>query len=191
MELLLVIAIIGIMATAGFVSLSSNQTNTKLQAAQREVASVIKLTQSYALQGKVADDKIGHMVTPCGYGFRFIDSTHYEIFYNTWTTGGAGYYTDCTKMNTDFNNRHWKNGTPHSQTMESYQLNNGVTLSVTDQATGMYAEFYFTIPDGNIYDSSGATYGGQTLTFNLSGSTKAIRINPGGSVTENPSHPAP
>jgi len=182
MELLIVIAIIGIMTTVGLVSLSSSRTNTKLQAAQREVASVIKLTQSYALQGKVADDGTGsgNMITPCGYGFRFKDSGSYEIFYNNWTTGGWG-KTDCTSMNGDFNDRYWKNGPPHSKTLASFQLNNGVTLSSSVAAT----EIYFTVPDGGIYDNTGNAYAGsQIFTFSLSSATKNITFDSGGSVAE-------
>jgi prepilin-type N-terminal cleavage/methylation domain-containing protein len=189
MEVLVVIAIIGIMTTVGFVSLDSGKSQAKLQAAQREIASVIKLTQSYALQGKVAPDG----ATPCGYGIRFdpADSSKmsYEIFYNTWTTGGWG-YTDCTNMNADLNTRHWRNGTPHSQIFQSFTLKDGVILSTSPD---IYAggnpnitEIYFTIPVGNIYGYDGNTYvGPKIFTFELSGKTKTINIDSGGSVTEN------
>jgi len=189
MELLLVIAIIGIMTVAGFVSLSSSRTNTKLQTAQREVASVIKLAQSYALQGKVTPNG----TTPCGFGFRFdpTDTTHtkYEIFYNTWGPSGWGGYSNCTAMNADSDARQWKAGASHSPALEYFQLNNGVTLSAPDiYASGNppnTTEIYFTIPDGGIYDNTGNTYAGsQMFTFSLSGATKTITFGTGGSVAE-------
>lgn len=190
LELLTVIAIIGIMTAAGLVSLNSGKTMAKLQAAQREVASAIKLTQSYALQGKVTPEG----TTPCGYGFRFdpsdtINKAKYEIFYNTWGPTGWGAYTSCEEMNKYADARHWKNGFSHSPALVSSQLNNGVILSLPDIYAGgsppNTTEIYFTIPGGGIYGNDGNAYTGpQTLTFSLQGNIKTITIDSGGSVTE-------
>lgn len=182
-ELLAVIAIIGIMSAVGIVSLNSGKTSVKLQAAQREVASIIKLAQSYALQGKTVTYS-GEIITPCGYGVIFVNSTSYEIFYNTWKSGGWGSVDNCADMNDTSNNRQWKNGSLHSQAAGSFQLKDGVTLS--SPATATNAQIYFTIPAGNIYDKNGDAYvGPQTFTFGLGSSdTKSITIDSGGSVTE-------
>jgi len=169
MELLLVIAIIGIMTVAGFVSLSSNRTNTNLQTAQREVASVIKLAQSYALQGKAQGGN-----TPCGYGFRFIDATNYQIFYNTPASG-----TTCDQDNTVAAYLHYRTSAPISQTAETGSLKNNVTLSgVADYTT---TEIYWTVPFGSMYDKTGTSFNAITFTLN---SSKTITVNPGGSVAE-------
>lgn len=173
MELLIVIAIIGIMTVAGFVSMSSSRTNTKLQAAQREVASVIKLTQSYALQGKVAPDG----AVPCGYGFWFTGSSSYEIFYNTNTNANI----TCDEYNKAVANRQ-RNG-DDSHIFQSLSLNNGVTLS---SPVLVDTEIYFTVPGGNIYNKNGAAYEGQIFIFDLSGNQKTITINSGGGITESP-----
>jgi prepilin-type N-terminal cleavage/methylation domain-containing protein len=72
-ELMIIIAIIGTMTTVGFVSLKSGQNQAKLKATQAEIATMIKLAQSYALQGK----KQGAVV-PEYYGLKFsVDGTGY------------------------------------------------------------------------------------------------------------------
>ncbi len=184
-ELLLVIAIIGIMSAVGFASFNSGKVTTKLQAAQREVASIIKLTQSYALQGKV----LLSGTTPCGYGVRFTDSTHYEIFYTPYFNTGDATITNCDQLNNKIiggvhEYARYKAGT--SQPLQSLALNNGVTLSDPILADIASTEIYFTIPAGNIYDKNGAAYTARTFTFNISGSTKTktITIDSGGSITE-------
>ena len=65
-ELMIIVAMIGIMTTVGFVSLKSGQNQAKLKATQAEIATMIKLAQSYALQGK----KQG-AVMPKYYGVKF------------------------------------------------------------------------------------------------------------------------
>jgi prepilin-type N-terminal cleavage/methylation domain-containing protein len=172
MELLIVIAIIGIMTAVGFVSLTSNKTKTNLETAQREVASTIKLVQSYALQGK----KQGAS-TPCGYGFRFADATNYQIFYNIAAPGKNCDQTNDPAVYPTY--LHYKIGT--SQPAETGSLKNGVTLSgVTDYTT---TEIYWTVPFGNMYDNNGATFSA-SKTFTLN-SSKTVTVSPGGGVAEN------
>lgn len=168
-EMMVVIAIIGIITGVTIVSFQSGKSSSRLQAAQREVAATIKLAQSYALQGKAQGG-----VTPCGYGFRFSDSSHYEIFYNP--SGGS----TCEAKNNDPSQRQWidAGSTPAA---ESLELNNGVTLS----SSVLNTQIYFTVPHANEYNSAGNLYASsQTLTFNFSGTTKTITINPGGHVDE-------
>jgi prepilin-type N-terminal cleavage/methylation domain-containing protein len=88
MELMMVIAIIGIMTVVGFASTSSIKKNSLLRASQNEIASAIKLVQSYALQGKTINDA-GNWVVPCEYGFEFTDKSSYRTFY-ALTCGDAG-----------------------------------------------------------------------------------------------------
>lgn len=73
-ELLAVIAIIGIMTAVTIVSMNSGKTQAKLKAAQSEVASSIKLAQSYALQGR---EQAG--VTPRYYGIKFTDDKTFVL----------------------------------------------------------------------------------------------------------------
>jgi len=77
LELIVVIAIIGIMTSVGLVSLVPAKKQIALKTAQNEVTSAIKLAQSYALQGK----SIQGVSDICGYGFEFTDRSNYRIFY--------------------------------------------------------------------------------------------------------------
>jgi len=154
-ELMVVIAIMGIMTGIGFMSLQSSKSDANLKAAQREVASAIKLAQSYALQGKIAPDG----KAPCGYGFRFKTATDHEIFYKP-TTGG-------------------KCDTPGASTQSEHSIwNNGVALDASSQIN-MNDEIYFTIPFGTMSGTGiiSLSYPGAT--------DKTITINSGGKVTEN------
>lgn len=169
-EMMIVIAIIGIIASVTIASFQPGRSSTRLKAAQREIVATIKLAQSYALNGK----KQGG-TTPCGYGFRFSDSSHYEIFYNP--RGGSS----CVAKNSDPNQRHYLDST-NTPAAESFALSNNVTLNSLVGDT----EIYFTIPHANVYDEAGSSYlSPQTLTFIFGGATKTITINPGGYVNEN------
>ena len=55
MEIMVVIAIIGIMSAVALVSLSKGKEQKAVEAAAREVASAIREAQNYALTGKGAD----------------------------------------------------------------------------------------------------------------------------------------
>lgn len=173
MELLAVIAIIGIMSAVGFVSLNSNKTNTKLQTAQREVSSIIRLTQSYALQGKAQGGN-----TPCGYGFRFTSASGYEIFYNSASDLGVA----CDTGNASPANRQFIVST--SQTAETGSLKNNVTLSgVADYTT---TEIYWTMPFGNMFNGTGAVFAADKIfILSLSGNNKTVTVSPGGGIAEN------
>ncbi|MCX6761804.1 MAG: GspH/FimT family pseudopilin [Candidatus Moranbacteria bacterium] len=76
-ELMVVIAIIGIMVAVVTVSFGGSRATTRLKAAQDEVTSAIKLAQSYALQGKIP----AAGVKPSAYGFKFTSNQSYQIFY--------------------------------------------------------------------------------------------------------------
>lgn len=74
-EVITVITIITIMTAVSLVYLGSARTETKLKAAQREVASAIKLAQSYALNGKACFSE-----SPNRYIFSFAkDTGNYRI----------------------------------------------------------------------------------------------------------------
>lgn len=96
LEVMIIIGIIIIMTAVAIVSLGSARTETKLKAAQREVAAAVKLTQSYALQGKMC---LGN--SPQFYKFKFYGgSADYGIYCNTTNEeievdelgGGAKFY---------------------------------------------------------------------------------------------------
>lgn len=77
-ELMIVVAIIGIMSTVVMVSFNSPKSGVRLKAAQSEFVSAIKLAQSYALQGKIPPN--GDKAS--AYGVSFTNNTKsYVIFY--------------------------------------------------------------------------------------------------------------
>ncbi len=172
-ELMVVIAIIGIMTAIGFGVLQNQKSPSALTDAQRQVASAIKLAQSYALQGKAVNG-----TTPCGFGFRFTNSTNYEIFDVTPQSGN-----DCDQTNTNYT-------AGNLSSSEAYSLDNGVTIAsvnsnpLTTDFTP--TEIYFTVPNGIMYDSSGTGFSAKTFQFDLgSSNNKTITVNSGGSITEN------
>ena len=176
----MVITIMGIMSSVGFVSLQSSKVDSRLKAAQGEVSTTIKLAQSYALQGKTQNIG-GENKTPCGYGFRFTDASHYVIFYNTPLGGRT-----CAALQINANGRHFYNDvTVVSTDMGLGSLNNNVTLSLSPFVSAD-TEVYFKIPFGNIYDGAGAIIGtNKTFTFDYTGITKSITMQSNGSLIEN------
>ena len=76
-ELMIVVAIIGIMSSIVLVSFNSPKAGVRLKAAQSELVSSIKMAQSFALQGKIP--ATGSKAS--AYGVEFIDSQNYQLFY--------------------------------------------------------------------------------------------------------------
>lgn len=108
LELLIVMASIIIMTGIGFSIWQSSRGDMHLLNAQREVASAIKMAQSYALQGKTQDTGSGPFV-PCGYGFYIINDAamnKYKIIYKKCSDGS---YADLSPS-------------------QIFQLKNGVTF---------------------------------------------------------------
>lgn len=87
-EILVIIAVMGIMLSIAFVNLSSGRTGAKLDAAQREVASAVQTAKSNALQGKTASGSV-----PKCWGFKFTDNDTYIIFPSDCSTDGSSVET--------------------------------------------------------------------------------------------------
>lgn len=170
-ELLIVMSIVAIMSSVGFMSYQDSKRDAILRAAQREVATVIRMAQGYALQGKTQND--GNDFTPCGYGVRFTSSGSYRIFY---TKANAG--SDCK---TDDNYP----GTGTTVANNIYTLSDDATISNSPASD---VEFYFKVPFGNMLDRNGNSFNGTIIAFEHpsdTGDTMSITINSGGNVTEN------
>jgi prepilin-type N-terminal cleavage/methylation domain-containing protein len=182
-ELMMVMAIIGIMSVVAYATLTGGRPAARLKSAQREVAAVIRLAQGYALQGKTQNG-----ATPCGYGVSFDNNkTTYHIFYNFFDTAR---FANCDVQNNDSpQERRDKN--PNSTNAEDYTLKDGATLSSPNWNR---ASVFFTVPHGRIFDYSGdeilITNPGlpPIWSFGISGlaTTKSITFNPGGYLTESP-----
>ncbi len=166
-ELLIVIAIIGILSSVGIYSFISTKEKNSLKNSQREVASAINLTKSYALQGLVVP---GGSIAPCGYGFRFVNNNTYQIFYIKNSSSGVC-ASNCSSAGSN------------CVKLEEYALSNNVKLS------GVYqnSEMYFSIPHGNVYKRDGSVfYGTDIVLVSASGSTsRSITVNRSGLVVEN------
>jgi prepilin-type N-terminal cleavage/methylation domain-containing protein len=142
LELIVVIAIIGILAAVAIISMGSASSASKMEAVQKELASEIKLAQSYALQGKTHDG-----ITPCGYGATFNADGTYNIFYNNLDSSKV----DCDTQNLDSSfNAH----RPSSESMDGKTLSYGIRPNAS-------GEIYFTVPSAKIYYG-----GGSELTSN-------------------------
>ncbi|MFZ2975680.1 MAG: type II secretion system protein [Candidatus Moraniibacteriota bacterium] len=148
LELIVVVAIIGIMTSVGLVSLSSSKRQTAIKTAQDEVTSAIKLAQSYALQGKIPAS--GDVA--CAYGFEFLDNSpnsEYQIFY--YRKVGSSCDTG-NKFEVERNN-----------------LKNGVSLVSPFSSS---SAIYFNIPSADMIPSSGRVLvldSSKTITISSSG----------------------
>ena len=105
LELIVVVAIIGIMSSVIFISMSQSKSRTALEQASREVAAAIRETQNYALTGKVLASN------PDDLPFRYIfmgNGSTYRVRY-MYNSGGI----------------------PGTRTYATYELKNGVSMSNT------------------------------------------------------------
>lgn len=128
LELMIVIGIIGIMTVVSIVSFSSSKKNVVLTAAANEVISHIKLARSYALLGKYP---VGVSSIICGYGFKFTDATHYQIFYYIDAGSGCQLGVDGTVV-------------------DEQTLQNGVSCSISGFSCKEF-KIYFPIPNANAF----------------------------------------
>lgn len=168
-ELLIVIAIMAILSATGFMSYQNARRDAVLRAAQREVATAIRMTQGYALQGKTQNTG-GEDFTPCGYGFEFTDKDSYRIFYTKADNGSL-----CKDDN---------NYPGGEIKVDSFVLNEDVTIT-NDPINS--TKFYFKIPFGVILSGTGGAFGGTSIVFShpsSPGSTLAIDISPKGDIQE-------
>jgi prepilin-type N-terminal cleavage/methylation domain-containing protein len=173
-ELLVVIAIISLVSVVTLTIMGTGKIENNLKIAQREITAIIKLTQSYALQGKA----VSNGYTPCGFGFVFSDQNHYKIFYIKSETGMT-----CEEKNNSATYRQYIDES-NSPTLEEGKLKNNIILKSDMNLAD--TEIYFTIPHANIYGSSGGTFGGTTIKLsNLDESkTKTVTISSKGAITE-------
>ena len=81
LELLIVVAFIGIMSSVVIVSLSASRIQKQVEGTSREVSAAIREAQNGALTGKKTDDT--HL--PCDYKFNYVNSTTYTISYDYHT----------------------------------------------------------------------------------------------------------
>lgn len=178
-EILVVIVIISAVSAVGMMTYQSIKNSSQLESSQREVATVIKLTQSYAVQGKTQLIDAEQQV-PCGYGFRFTSTTEFQIFYNKPLSG-----EDCQIINEGSDNNKFRFDAAFSVPIENFSLGKNVALTAPAPA---YSGIYFTTPDATVHRGNGSILAvGVTRTFVLKfqSLSKNVVINSVGSITEN------
>lgn len=173
-EIIVTISIVSMIAVVSITAVGVGRSKNNIKTARREVASVINLVHSYALQGKVVNSS----ETPCGFGFVFSDDDSYRLFYIPAESGKS-----CDEKNNDSYYRRYIDE-DSSPTLEEFDLKNGVTLdpNVSPQNTGIY----FSIPHANVYNSSGNSLNSLTITLITASSsdTGIINVQANGSLTE-------
>jgi len=129
-EVIMVIAIIGILSSISIISFNPLSKRTKVNASADEVTSALNLAKGYALQGRMP----AGFLSICGYGFKFTSTTQYQIFYYYHYTGGN---LDCSDRN------NFTETTVITQTLKG-----GTVLN--SPAFGATSTIYFNIPRSSV-----------------------------------------
>jgi prepilin-type N-terminal cleavage/methylation domain-containing protein len=168
-ELLVAVFIIAAISAISFFALRGTRGATQLRASQREVAAVIRLAQSYAIQGKTQLIG-GEQKVPCGYGFRFISNNEYQIFYNEPPTGAG---ESCQIMNNPCAPDDCKYNSS-SKSLEGFSLKGNVVL---DSPGYLTSSLYFSVPNSIAYDNNGSLISSVSYILKYDDLGKIININ--------------
>jgi prepilin-type N-terminal cleavage/methylation domain-containing protein len=126
-EVMIVIAIMGIMAVVALVSLNPAEENAAVESATRQVTSTIQLARSYALQGKREN---GSAV--CGFGVEITSSSQYNLYYNILQASSS----DCVTQGTP--------GSTIGAIDSTYALPSGITFNTSSKY------IYFSVPSADV-----------------------------------------
>ena len=91
-ELIIVIAIIGIMTAVTYFSLRDVKPAKEVEVGSRKIAALLRQTQNDAVAGKMMDNGVGAKKTPCAFVMRLSNvagGVRYEKAYRQDNTGGA------------------------------------------------------------------------------------------------------
>ena len=164
-EMLVVAAIIAFMSTA----LIENFSRTRIDLLQSTnlVTAAIRSAQSSA----ISSTQYGGY-NPCGYGFHYIDPTHFAVY-----VGPDSATTDCTAINRNY------------QPGEDSLLANQVFQDSRVQFIAPFDDIYFEPPDPKTYLNNNATLNQAPITISIGqiGTTcpancKTIYVYPSGNV---------
>lgn len=129
LEVMIVVAIIGILTAITIISFGPISKRTKLNASADAVASTLNLARGYALQGRMP---IGR-TSICGYSFKFTSTTQYQIAYYYSSAFDANGNMDCSNL-----------ANITSVIVSTQDLKLGTVLNTP--APGATATIYFSIP---------------------------------------------
>lgn len=165
-EVMTVVALIGIMVAVTFVSLSGKRNEETLKAAAREVAASIRTAQSNALAGTRKGVPLANK-NLCSVVFGKKSNSEYEIFVRYLTSGTctAGIVGDGAK--------------------EIFSLSNGVVFGNTSNWNTSGNDIRFEIPRATVLPSSETS----TICLGRSGQHISVSVSPAGVVTESAVNP--
>jgi len=168
-ELMAVIAIIGIMSSVLFVSLSSGRTEKHLENASRQLATDIRSLQRTVLNGAVPP---GITEPICGFGMRkWMDDYRFFVIIKSDADTRTG--TGC---NGAAYGRSTASGNPVTlRDIKSFE--NGVVLS------GTLPDLYFEVPNGKLY-VGGAQNASAEYILEKDGIEYHVCVSSGGNVEE-------
>lgn len=159
LELLTVIAIIGIMSSILFVSLIPQKASKDLENAARQFTTDIKAIQRSVLNG-TAPSGITEIV--CGHGIHTDGTNEYKLFVKTKTTHAGG---DCLDAG-------YSRNFPPGEEYRTQTFDSGVTITPAPVRS-----VYFQVPDAKVYG------GGLTFTFEKGGEHCDVSISNTGEIT--------
>ncbi len=170
MEMMIVIAIIGILSTISVISFNKIRGLAIINASADEVFSAIKMAKGYALQGKMPDtsSSVCGVGSICGYGFMFTSATQYEVFYYYNCPGGNLGPLNCSAPTT-----------ATKVTIDTQDLKTGVTLGSPLPLTSTNSTIYFNIPWGTVVSTPYRNY---RLDYN--GMKKRVTVDTNGLIQE-------
>lgn len=158
LELMIVIAFIGIMTSVTIVSLNSSRTKKQVEDTAREVAAAIREAQNGALTGKKTDAT--HL--PCNYYFTRVSDSAYSLSYQYHT----GSTSNCAT-----------GPFPANQTLATYVTQNGVSVNSFNTIT-------FQVPFANI--SGLVPVNLMPIIVNKGSVNYAVCVSSSGNVWEKP-----
>lgn len=162
-EVLVVIAIIGIMASLALIPLGNNRTIKELATNAQEFAGVVREAQVYALTGKQA---LGAGEQPCRFSLDWNGSQYALVYWYNNALGG-----DCNNIST-----------VQSVTLASYPFKYGVTSSTGDVS--------FAPPHATL-TGSGMSQGKITVAFSKASLSHVACIYADGRISEQPGSSCP
>lgn len=157
-EIMIVIAIIGILSAAGITSLSSGKERKVVEGEARRLAATIREVQNYALTGK----QIGGQV-PCKFGVQALTSGDSQMFFAESHRTGASCSVGAS--------------VPAAIPSMTINLANGVTV-----ANDLNFDFFFTVPRGEL-DPNGNTTP-INIQLHKGSATYSVCVYPGGQVKD-------
>ncbi|HBO17220.1 MAG: hypothetical protein UR69_C0002G0124 [Candidatus Moranbacteria bacterium GW2011_GWE2_35_2-] len=175
LEVLVTVAIIGIMATVALVSTQRGKIDKEVSVAAEQVASSIREAQNYALSGKQPDATN----TACGFGFRRSSANAYSVFYNHTTEDLVTCNAIIKYYSTTIPNQ-----VSASLNSSGIILPNGVSFYNNASTGAMNSQIvYFLIPFAIVYNFDGDTLGAiKTIMVGKDSIYYAICVSPVGAV---------